>query len=196
MRGWSIKEGWRKYGLIALSAVIAAFPLRLGLVEIAHGADRQAGDYSRPSDEDLKKTLSPLQYKVVRGKSAEPPFKNEYWNNERKGIYVDIVSGEPLFSSLDKFHSGSGRPSFTMPLEPDNIVEKREWSWFIKRTEVRSSLGDSHLGYVFDDGPEPTGKRYSVNSAALRFIPAEDLLKTGYGMYLSIFSCGKNKAAC
>jgi methionine-R-sulfoxide reductase len=150
--------------------------------------------YSRPSDNELRKTLSPLQYKVTRENGTEPPFKNEYWNNDKEGIYVDIVSGEPLFSSLDKFHSGTGRPSFTKPLEPDNIVEKQgRVLLFTKRTEVRSRLGDSHLGYVLKDGPPPTGLNYSVNSAALRFIPKEDLQKEGYGAYSRPFSCEKQK---
>jgi peptide methionine sulfoxide reductase msrA/msrB len=150
--------------------------------------------YSRPSDKELRKTLSPLQYKITRENGAEPPFKNEYWNNDKEGIYVDIVSGEPLFSSLDKFHSGTGWPSFTKPLEPDNIAEKRVRKlFFIKRTEVRSQLGDSHLGYVFKDDSSTTGLRYSINSAALRFIPKEDLQKEGYGMYSRLFSCEKLK---
>ncbi len=156
--------------------------------------------YSRPGDAELRKTLSPLQYKVTRENGTEPAFKNQYWDNDKEGIYVDIVSGEPLFSSLDKFRSGTGRPSFTKPLEPDNIVEKRISGWrsfftrfFIKRKEVRSRQGDSHLGYVYDDGPAPSGLRYSTNSAALRFIPKEDLEKDGYGMYSHFFSCKKNK---
>ena len=150
--------------------------------------------YSRPSDKELRKTLSPLQYKVTRENGTEPAFKNEYWNNDKEGIYVDIVSGEPLFSSLDKFRSGTGRPSFAKPLEPDNVVEKRVRKlFFIKRTEVRSQLGDSHLGYVLKDDSSPTGLRYSINSAALRFIPKEDLRKEGYGVYSRLFSCEEGK---
>ncbi len=140
-----------------------------------------------PSDTELRSKLTKDQYRVTRECGTETPFQNAYWDNHQAGIYVDLITGEPLFSSLDKFDSGTGWPSFTKPISKDKVVEKRDSSFGMERTEVRSSKSDSHLGHVFEDGPAPTGQRYCVNSAALRFIPVEKLKEEGYGEYLALF---------
>ena len=143
--------------------------------------------FTKPTEAELRQRLSPLQYEVTQHEGTERAFANEYWDNKKLGIYVDVVSGEPLFSSLDKYDSGTGWPSFTKPLEPQNINTFTDHKLFMSRTEVRSNLAESHLGHLFDDGPAPTGQRYCMNSAALRFIPVEKLEEEGYGEYVSLF---------
>lgn len=144
--------------------------------------------FKNPSVDDLKKTLTPLQYKVTQNADTEPPFKNDYWDNKNPGIYVDIISGQPLFSSLDKYDSGTGWPSFTKPIAPGAVVERQDRGLLTIRTEIRSSVSDSHLGHVFDDGPKPLGKRYCMNSASMKFVPVEKLAESGYSEFVSLFA--------
>lgn len=150
--------------------------------------------FQKPSDDELRKRLTGEQYRVTQHEGTEPPFQNPYWDEHRPGIYVDVVSGEPLFSSLDKFDSGTGWPSFTRPLEPASLVTRTDRKLVVPRTEVRSRLAGSHLGHVFADGPAPTGMRYCMNSAALRFVPVDRLEAEGYGRYLALFQPGPRAA--
>lgn len=145
------------------------------------------GGYRKPADDELRQRLTKLQYDVTQHEATEPAFRNDYWDNKKPGIYVDVVSGQPLFSSTDKFKSGTGWPSFTRPIEPGAISEHTDTRFFMKRTELKSSIAGSHLGHVFSDGPEPTGQRFCINSASLRFIPKDQLEQEGYGEYLSLF---------
>ncbi|MEC8695023.1 MAG: peptide-methionine (R)-S-oxide reductase MsrB [Pseudomonadota bacterium] len=154
--------------------------------------DPKESNYRKPSVKEIRTRLTPLQYQVTQEDGTEPPFQNEFWNQKADGIYVDVVSGEPLFSSLHKYDSGTGWPSFWQPLEAQHIVEKDDTRLWMKRVEVRSKFGDSHLGHVFPDGPEPTGLRYCINSAALEFIPVSQLRARGYERYLIQFSAARN----
>jgi peptide-methionine (R)-S-oxide reductase len=179
--------------LAALAFAAGAVPAAAQLSTRPTTGDRHVTDtFKKPSDAELKAKLTPLQYKVTQHEGTEPPFNNEFWNNHEPGIYVDVVSGEPLFSSLDKFESGTGWPSFTRPLAPENVKTKTDRQLFMTRTEVRSAHGDSHLGHLFDDGPKPTGLRYCMNSASMRFVPASKLAAEGYGEYAKLFA-GKSE---
>ena len=176
--------------MLKKSIIVAAIAVAAALVIAASGSNKGATvshNYPKPSDAELKKKLTPTQYEVTQHEGTEPAFRNEYWDNHKAGIYVDVVSGEPLFSSLDKFDSGTGWPSFTRPVEPERVRSVEDRSFLMARTEVRSAKAGSHLGHVFEDGPAPTGLRYCINSAALRFVPADRLAAEGYAEYAHAF---------
>jgi methionine-R-sulfoxide reductase len=183
--------------LLALMATVAAAAApRASAQAPARSVNRDrkvTTPFQKPSDTELQKKLSPMQYRVTQHEGTEPAFRNEYWDNHEAGIYVDVVSGEPLFSSLDKFDSGTGWPSFTRPLVPENIKTKTDRTLGMARTEVRSAHADSHLGHLFDDGPRPTGMRYCMNSASMRFIPVSQLAAEGYGEYVKLFQGAAHK---
>ena len=183
--------------LLALMATVAAAAApRASAQSAARSVNRDrkvTTPFKKPSDTELQKKLTAMQYRVTQHEGTEPAFRNEYWDNHEAGIYVDVVSGEPLFSSLDKYESGTGWPSFTRPLVPENIKTKTDRTLGMARTEVRSAHADSHLGHLFDDGPRPTGLRYCMNSASMRFIPVRELAAQGYGEYVKLFQASAQK---
>jgi methionine-R-sulfoxide reductase len=189
-RGTEITRGLLTAAIL-LAIVAGTAAAQAQPVTTTHTTGWNAMTFKKPSDAELKQKLTPEQYAVTQHEGTERPFHNEYWDNHEPGIYVDIVSGEPLFSSLDKYDSGTGWPSFVRPLEPANITTKSDHQLFMERTEVRSAHANSHLGHVFDDGPRPTGLRYCMNSASLRFIPVDSLEAEGYGQYLPLFKKAK-----
>ena len=174
----------RFFFAVSFVCLLMSFGVAIGF---GQAATSQETRWERPPTAEIKAKLTDLQYRVTQGEATERPFANEYWDNKKAGIYVDIVSGEPLFSSLDKYRSGTGWPSFTRPLEADNVVERSDWRLIFRRTEVRSTHGDSHLGHLFTDGPPPTGLRYCLNSASLRFVEMSELESEGYGKYRRLF---------
>jgi methionine-R-sulfoxide reductase len=197
MRMWSTKStsarSLRGLGIALALATVSRGRLTAQAIPTTSTGGHSMSGYKKPADAELKQKLSRTQYEVTQHEATERPFQNEYWDNHEAGIYVDVVSGEALFSSLDKFDSGTGWPSFTKPLVPENVKTKTDRSLLMSRTEVRSAHADSHLGHLFDDGPKPTGQRYCMNSASMRFIPVSKLAEEGYGEYLKLFETANKK---